>query len=232
MMTKACDWGWITERRLREIRKVRLDAEKDRRRLDFLSREEAERLINAADPVIRPIIICALHTGMRKGEILGLRWRHVDLTHRVINLPKTKSGEPRSLPINDRLLATLKDKTLIRSLEDDHVFLNPETMKRWFDLKRQFNRAVLNAKLAHREIVFHHLRHTAASWMVMAGVPLLTVARVLGHADLQMVSRYAHLSPEHMGAAVAVLDKSNQPGVQKEAATGTDGNNQAATAGG
>jgi len=213
MMTKACDWGWITERHLhQQIRKLKLDKERDRRRLDFLSREEAERLINSADPPIRPIIICALQTGMRKEEILGLKWIQVDLVHRLIHLQQTKSGEPRSLPINDRLLYALKDKNLLRSLEDDHVFLNPEKKARWSDLKTPFNRAVKKAKLAHRGIVFHHLRHTAASWMVMAGVPLLTVARVLGHADVQMVSRYSHLTPDHMDKAVAALDDSAQHG--------------------
>jgi len=206
MMTKAADWGWITGSHLTEIRKLELDDERHRRRQDFLSREEAERLIDAADLPVRPVIICALQTGMRKEEILGLRWRFVDLTHRLIHLPKTKSWEPRSLPINDRLLTALKDKSLLRSLEDDHVFLNPETKARWSDMQTPFARAVKKAKLSHRDIVFHHLRHTAASWMVMAGVPLLTVAKVLGHADIQMVMRYAHLSPGHLDKAVATLD--------------------------
>lgn len=221
MMTKARDWAWISDSHLTEIRKLELDEERDRRRLDFLSREEADRLVACADEVIRPIIICALQTGMRKEEILGLKWTQVDLAHRFIHLSKTKSGEPRSLPINDRLFLVLKQ--LPRGIKDDHVFLNPEprakkadhtaqeeTLKplhptRWSDLKTPFNRAVKKAKLAYRGIVFHHLRHTAASWMVMAGVPLLTVARVLGHADVQMVSRYSHLTPDHMDKALASL---------------------------
>jgi len=209
MLTTAYQWGWITEAHLyQQVRKLKLDKEKDRRRLDFLSREEAERLIAAADPAVRPVVVCALQTGMRKEEILGLKWKQVDLVHRLIHLPQTKSGDPRSLPINDRLLATLKDKLLIRSIVDDHVFINPETNTRWSDLKSSFNRAVKKARLVHRGIVFHHLRHTAASWMVMEGVPLLTVARVLGHADVQMVSRYSHLTPDHLDKALAALDGS------------------------
>lgn len=206
MMTKACDWNLITDRRLREIRRIALVDERYNRRKDFLSRDEAERLIESADLAVRPVIVCALQTGMRKGEILGMKWSQVDLTHRVIHLPKTKSGDSRSLPINDRLEATLRG--LVRSISDDHVFLNPDTGKRWSDLKRQFVRAVKKAKLAHRGIVFHHLRHTAASWMVMAGVPLATVASILGHADIKMVMRYAHLSKGHLDLAVAVLDSS------------------------
>jgi len=207
-MTKACDWNLITDRRLREIRRIALVDERYNRRKDFLSRDEAERLIESADLAVRPVIVCALQTGMRKGEILGMKWSQVDLTHRVIHLPKTKSGDSRSLPINDRLEATLRG--LVRSISDDHVFLNPDTGKRWSDLKRQFVRAVKKAKLAHRGIVFHHLRHTAASWMVMAGVPLATVASILGHADIKMVMRYAHLSKGHLDLAVAVLDSSGQ----------------------
>jgi integrase len=204
MMTKACDWNLISERRLRDFRKVKLTDERQYRRMDFLSKEEAERLITVAEAEIRPVVICAVATGMRKGEILSLKWSQVDLTHRIINLQKTKSGNPRGIPINDRLDATLRG--LVRSITDNHVFLNLETGTRWSDLKKSFNRAVVKAKLAHRGIVFHHLRHTAASWMVMAGVPLAAVKEILGHADLQMVLKYAHLSPQHLGMAVEVLD--------------------------
>jgi len=220
MMTKACDWKLITERRLRELRKIKLADERYNRRNDFLSREDAERLIDKADPQIRPIIICALQPGMRKGEILGLRWSQVDLTHRVVNLPQTKSGEPRSLPINNRLLSTLKG--LVRNISDDHVFWNPETGKRWSDLKRLFRRATFKSKLTSRGIVFHHLRHTAASWMVMADVPLATVAAILGHADIKMVMRYAHLSKGHLDVAIATLDGSTPPKTKSKARNNTD----------
>jgi integrase len=219
MMTKACDWKLITERRLRELRKIKLADERYNRRNDFLSREDAERLIDKADPQIQPIIICALQTGMRKGEILGLRWSQVDLTHRVVHLPQTKSGEPRSLPINNRLLSTLKG--LVRNISDDHVFWNPETGKRWSDLKRLFRRATIKSKLTSRGIVFHHLRHTAASWMVMAGVPLATVAAILGHADIKMVMRYAHLSKGHLDVAIATLDGSTPPKTKPKARNNT-----------
>lgn len=206
MLTKANEWGLLSERRLRELRKIKLADERHNRRTDFLSREEAERLIEKSDPSIRPVVICALQTGMRKDEILDLKWSNVDLAHRLIHIVRTKTNEPRSLPINNRLLATLKD--LPRSISNDHVFLNVETGTRWSDLKSQFRRAVTRAKLEHRKIVFHHLRHTAASWMVMAGTPLLTVAKILGHADIKMVMRYSHLSPDHLGVAMANLDSS------------------------
>ncbi len=216
MMTKACDWNLLSERRLREVRKIRLTDERQFRRLDFLSREEADRLVKSADREIQPVIITALQTGMRKSEILGLKWSQVDLTHRLINLSKTKSGEPRSIPMNDLLNTTLKG--LVRSLKDDHVFLNQDTGTRWSDLKKSFVRAVTKAKLAPRGIVFHHLRHTAASWMVMAGVPLKAVQEILGHADLQMVMKYAHLSPQHLGKAVAELDGSASAALDEKAA--------------
>lgn len=209
MMTAGCNWGFITEDQLlKQVRKLQLDKERHRRRLDFLTREEAERLIDSTVPAVQRIIVCALQTGMRKEEILSLKWSHVDLEHRLIHLPLTKSGEPRSLYINDRLLETLKDKTLIRSIKDNHVFLNPDTKTRWSDLKTPFSKAVKRAKLDHRGIVFHHLRHTAASWMVMEGVPLLTIAKILGHADVQMVARYSHLTPDHLDKALAVLAQS------------------------
>lgn len=206
MMTKALEWDLITSEQLMKLRKIKLVDERHNRRNDFLSREEAETLINVAEPLIKPIIIAALQTGMRKGEILGLKWSQVDLVHKVIHLPKTKSGEPRSLPINNQLYATLCEPKVKNIDSDAYVFVNPDTKTRWSDLKSLFRRAVKRAKLSHRGIVFHHLRHTVASWLVMAGVPLMTVAKVLGHADIKMVMRYAHLSPEHMNAAMSVLD--------------------------
>lgn len=205
MMTKACDWNMITGRKLRELRKIELVDERHNKRTDFLSHAEAERLIQAADAVIRPLVTTALQTGMRKGEILGLKWKQIDMTHGLIHLPETKSGDTRSIRINERLDATLRG--MVRGIDDNsYVFTNPETKTRWSDLKSLFNRAVVKAKLSERKIVFHSLRHTTASWLVMAGVPLLTVAQILGHSDIKMVMRYSHLSPGHLDTAMSMLE--------------------------
>jgi integrase len=110
MFTKAIDWNMVEEEILKRIRKVKLLPENNRR-LRYLSKEECQTLINSCESHLKPIVITALNTGMRKGEILSLKWDNVDLKHGFILLEKTKNGERREIPINDTLKITLKGIT-------------------------------------------------------------------------------------------------------------------------
>lgn len=94
MFTKAVEWDMVEEQTLKRTRKAKL-LEENNRRLRYLSKEECKRLINACDKHLRPIVVCALNTGMRKGEILDLKWDTVDLRHGFILLEQTKNGERR-----------------------------------------------------------------------------------------------------------------------------------------
>jgi integrase len=95
------------------------------RRLRFLTLEECDELIRACDAHLKPIVVTALNTGMRKGEILSLKWENVDLRHGFILLSITKNGERREIPINDTVRATLQG--LRRRLDIPHVFYDPHT---------------------------------------------------------------------------------------------------------
>jgi integrase len=119
MFTKAIDWNMVEEEILKRIRKVKLLPENNRR-LRYLSKEECQTLINSCESHLKPIVITALNTGMRKGEILSLKWDNVDLKHGFILLEKTKNGERREIPINDTLKITLKGIT--RRLDSPYVF--------------------------------------------------------------------------------------------------------------
>lgn len=99
MMTKAVDWNMASEEMLKQVRKVKFVKEKNRR-LRFLYVDECQRLIDCCSPHLKPIVITALNTGMRRGEILSLKWEQVDLRHGFISLEDTKSGEGREIPIN------------------------------------------------------------------------------------------------------------------------------------
>ena len=98
MFTKAVDWSMVEEEILKQIRKVKMLPENNRR-LRYLSKEECQKLINACDSHLKPIVITALNTGMRKSEILNLKWEHVDLKHGFILLDITKNGERHEVPI-------------------------------------------------------------------------------------------------------------------------------------
>ena len=106
MFTKAVEWELVEEDALKKVRKVKL-LEENNRRLRYLSVEECGKLLNECPKHLRPIVITALHTGMRRGEILGLKWENIDLKHGFILLDKTKNGERREIPIDQTLRATL-----------------------------------------------------------------------------------------------------------------------------
>src|SRR5512132_1411583 len=167
-------------------------------RLRFLSEEEIARLLAAcgasAHPELHAAVQLALNTGMRKGEVLGLSWDRVDFARGVILLEKTKSGRRREVPMNDAVYAVLSARTGER---DGRVFSTRS-------VRRAFQKAVSEARL--EDFRFHDLRHTAASHLVMRGASRPDARAVLGHADVKMTMRYAHLSPEHLRSAVARLD--------------------------
>lgn len=145
MLSKAYDWEMITEDTLRKIRKAKpLTGEV--RRLRFLSREEIQALMDVCEHYLKPIVITALNTGMRKSEILNLRWENVDLRHGFILLERTKNGERREIPINKTLRAVFQ--AITRRLDIPYVFYNPATLKPYTkDLKRSFQTALKKAEI-------------------------------------------------------------------------------------
>ena len=151
---------------------------------------------------VKPIVTMALNTGMRKGEILSLKWANVDLSHGFILLEITKNGERREIPINSTLRAALQG--LVRRLDVPYVFHDAKTAERYQDVKKGFSAACRGAGI--NDFHFHDLRHTFASHLVMAGQDLTTVKELLGHKTLTMTLRYAHLGPSHKVKAVDVLD--------------------------
>lgn len=213
MFTKAVEWDMVEEETLKRIRKVKLLPENNKR-LRYLSKEQCQALVDACDPHLRPIVITALNTGCRKGEILSLEWeKHIDLRHGFITLDKTKNGDRREIPVNETVRITLQGIT--RRLDIPFVFFDPSAGKRYQDVKRSFKTALRRAGI--RDFRFHDLRHTFASHLVMAGVDLATVKELLGHKDIKMTLRYAHLAPAHKLKAVEILDRTltDKPTVQK-----------------
>lgn len=203
MFTKAVDWKMMYKHIAQDIN-VRMLPENNRR-LRFLSNEECQALIDASDAHLKPIVITAINTGMRRGEILGLRWdRHMDLKHGFILLDNTKNGERREIPINQTLKAIFHGLT--RRIDIPYVFYDLTSGKHYKNVRKSFATACRKAGI--RDFHFHDLRHTFASHLVMAGVDLTTVKELLGHKDIKMTLRYAHLASSHKVRAVEILEKS------------------------
>lgn len=181
---------------------VKLERE-DNRREFFLTGEQARVLIEETPGWLRPLVILALQTGARQGELLSLTWADVDFGRGVIRFRKTKSGRPRDVRMSETARAVL---LAMRGTPQAPVFRN-RMGKRLVKsgIGWAFERAV--ERVGFDGFRFHDLRHSSASFMVQAGVPLNTVREILGHSDLKMTLRYAHLAPDHQADAMAVMDR-------------------------
>jgi integrase len=199
MFQKALEWGKALDNPVTHQKALRAH----NRRLRYLSHEEIGQLLDCADDVLSPVLITALHTGLRRGELFALTWQDVDFTLGMVRVVHAKNGERREIPMTNTLRGTLQQ--LPRHLSSDHVFPG-KTGRGLVDIRKRFARALREAKI--EGFVFHDLRHTFASHLVMAGVDLMTVKEFLGHKDIKMTLRYAHLAPDYKRAAISRLDTS------------------------
>jgi integrase len=154
---------------------------------------------------VTPLVLLAVNTGLRRGELLKLRWREVDLQRRMLTVrgEGAKTGQTRHVPLNSEAIQVMKAWRPIVFEPTWCVFGGSESSKPLIAIKKGWA-TVLKAG-AVKGFRFHDLRHTFASKLVMAGVDLNTVRELLGHKSIAMTLRYAHLAPEHKAAAVETL---------------------------
>jgi integrase len=191
----------------------------DNKRVRFLSREEADKLLKelkSRSPQLHDICQLSLLSGMRMGEIFNLKWQDVDLTHDIIHIKDPKSGLSRNAYITKPLKKMFQGMKAGKPKASDLVFKNGNGEK-IREISNVFDRAA--TKLGFNEgvtdrrdkVVAHTLRHTFASWLAMAGEPIITIQRLMGHSNLDMTLRYAHLSPSHEREAATRLAQLTQP---------------------
>ena len=195
------EWEWCTDNPVCRVSMEQENNTRDR----WLTLEEEQRLLNSASPWLRELMLFAIHSGMRMGEILGLTWVGVDLFRRTVTVFKSKNGERRTIPLNQTALALLKHKYGNRSVDTELVFPSEaQTRLNASNISRSLNLALEKAKMT--DFHFHDLRHTCATRMVQAGVDLYKVQRLLGHKSPIMTQRYAHHYPESLRDGVEALD--------------------------
>jgi integrase len=172
---------------------------------NFLSLEEADRLLSWSrekQPTEHPAYATALYTGMRMGELWGLRWVDCDLERGLLTVRRSyravpKSGKPRAIPIHPTLLPILSQwKKACPSSDEALVFPSPHKCMRQKDHDYGFKAALVGAKC--HAIGFHGLRHTFASHFMMTGGNILTLQKLLGHSSVAVTMKYAHLAPDFM----------------------------------
>jgi integrase len=194
MFTKAIDWGYVKDNPASRVKLLK----EPPGRLRYLSLEERRLLLEECSGILKAVVITALETGMRKGELQSLLWNNIDFDRRTIKVIKTKNNELRILPISDTLKPMLE--TLYLQRIGTHVFTKPDG-RPYGNWRNAFDKAVKRAGV--EDFRFHDLRHTFASYMVMYGkVDIRTLQVLMGHKSITMTMRYAHLSQSHLLDAV------------------------------
>jgi len=217
IFTMALDNGLVESNPVSRVRKLREGGRRER----YLTYEEEERLMNALTgrrAHVRPVVVIALNTGMRRGEILAMRWEHVNFGALAVFLsvrgkeieikpnhllvPDSKSGKPRLIPMNNEVrgeLLRLKQD----AGGDGFVFTSARTGVNLTEVKRAFKSACREAGIEN--LRFHDLRHTVAT-RLKTRVDAFTLRDLLGHATIRMTGDYTHATPEDLQEAVSLLD--------------------------
>jgi len=198
LFNKAVEWGKLEESPARKVKFLR----EPEGRLRYLEKEEIQKLLFNSSDRIRPIITLAVFTGMRRGEILKLKWYDIDFQRGIIYLLDTKNGAKREVFMNDLVKRTLLK--VPKHPESPYVFCD-NSGKTYHDIRKSFWTALKKSGILNFR--FHDLRHTFASQLVMSGIDINTVRELLGHKDIRMTLRYSHLSQDYKRRAVDILGK-------------------------
>lgn len=194
------EWGWLEDNPMRKVAKPR----EPRGRVRFLTPAERDRLLETCqrsrNPWLYPVVVVALSTGMREGEIMGLRWADVDFERRRVLLHETKNGERRAVPLIGTAVEVLRSVDRGNAADHDLLFPSKVNASKPMDLRTPWETALKHADI--QDFRFHDLRHTAASYLAMSGASLAEIAEVLGHKTLSMVKRYAHLTEGHTASVL------------------------------
>jgi integrase len=198
------EWEWLDKSPMSKVERPT----EPRGRIRFLNDEERKRLLEAAqahrNKHLYTIIVLAISTGMRQGEIMGLTWKDVNLSDGFAILDETKNDEVRRVPLTGQALSLLKEMNKVRRIDTNFIFCDLTTTKPVFNA-RAWQEVVKAAEI--EDFRFHDLRHTAASYLAMNGASLAEIAEILGHKTLAMVKRYAHLSHSHTASVVAAMNE-------------------------
>jgi len=189
-------WKWV---KYNPVSDVSFSVGDKNQRVRWLTMDEEMVLLSkAANPHwLRTILIFAIQTGMRRGELLRLTWADVDFRRKSVSVKKSKNGEPRVIPMSDVLFKALKSIKVV-SLSGAVFPISESTLRDGFVEAR--------TKANITDFRFHDLRHTFASRLVQNGVDIFTVSKLLGHKSIAMTMRYAHLNDGALKRGIVVLD--------------------------
>lgn len=201
--TALREWQWITSNPVGRVSKLT----EPKGRIRFLDDKERKDLLAACKEVdealLYPMVVTAISTGARQGELLGLRWRDVDFERGVAIAHDTKNGETRAMPLTgpavDLLMKRKKSQPRQLDKDRDFVFGNKDGKVSF----PEWSWRTARDKAELEDFRWHDLRHCTASYLAMSGASLMEIADVLGHKTLTMVQRYSHLTAQHTKTVAA-----------------------------
>jgi len=186
---------------LPKVKKFKTDSDDT---VKYLTPEEARRLVEACPDWFKPVVVFALNTGLRAGEIFSLRWENIDFENRVIYIESTstKTKKTYKVPMNETVYKLLK-KLEKEKKEHGYVFTNRLGLPYKYE-DRTYLKVFKNAckRAGIENFRFHDLRHTFASWIAMKSKDIYAVQKLLNHSSLEMTKRYAHLTENYLRQVV------------------------------
>jgi len=201
----AVDYDEITENPCRKVDSL----PENNQRTRHLSFEEEDRLFAklTVRQHLRPLVTVALYAGPRRGELLKLRWANVDFGLNLINFTETKTNKNRAVPMEPIVREALLE--LSQQVGDaEYVFTNPDTGTRYTDVKKSFSTACREAGITN--FTFHDLRHTFGARLADAGVDVVKIKELMGHASIVTTMRYIHATDQGKRGAIVVLSEYRQ----------------------
>ena len=234
VLSRALEWGFISEHPLTKLKQLKVDT---KGKVRYLSKDESRNLRNALEvrehraclerdsanqwraernkPLyldlrelaftdhLKPMVLVSLNTGMRRGELFGLTWQMINFQSKTITVggDTAKTSETRHIPMNAEVFRTLK--AWKKQCSESPFVFTGQGGGRMEDVKSAWLKLLQEACITGFR--WHDMRHDFASRLVMAGVPLNTVRDLLGHTDIKMTLRYAHLAPDIKAAAVELI---------------------------
>lgn len=185
------EWHWITYNAVRSIRKPPLGKSKTR----FFTSEEITTIqdlcAKSDSPHLPSIFLLALHTAMRKGELLSLKWSNIDLKNKEIILLRSKNDEPRDIPMTDSVYSLLEKLALAQPRnEEDLLFPSPSNPLKPIDIRTAWERVLKLGSITGA--TFHTIRHTTCSLLASLGIPSILIARIAGHKNSRTTDIYTH----------------------------------------
>jgi integrase len=208
MFNKAIEWKKAEHNPVRGMRFLKEPPAQWR----ILSREEEEHLIRASASHIRVAILLAANTGLRHGEVLALRKQDIDLKEDILTVVRGKGNKRRKVEINLRLKNALTE--YLRTCQNEYLFFNERIGKPYTSLKTGFSAAIRRSGIGHCR--FHDLRHLFGTRLVAAGVDLVTVQKLMGHASIETTLRYSHPGARERRRAVDLLSDGHHMDTTRE----------------